>query len=75
MSSYLEFKEMPSSSGKTKVVHIFSRMDGSYLGEIRWFGKWRQYAFFPGSGTVWNPECLLSVNSKIQDLVLQRRNS
>lgn len=28
-----------------------------YLGEIKWSGAWRQYAFFPKSNTMWAAGC------------------
>jgi hypothetical protein len=31
------------------------------LGEIKWFGRFRQYAFFPANDTVFNPACLRDI--------------
>lgn len=44
-------------SGKTKIWNVLSD-DGVALGVIRWFGRWRQYAFYPASNTVYERQCL-----------------
>ena len=67
MSKYLEFcviEEKP----KTKVIEVTSKLHGDGLGIIKWFGRWRQYAFFPGNGTVFNVECLNDIQSYIKGL-------
>lgn len=71
--SYLRFNEYDSASGKTKIVNVYSARSGDKLGEIRWFGRWRQYAFFPGEGTIWNPECMKEICEKISTLMKERR--
>jgi hypothetical protein len=38
------------------------------LGIIKWFGRWRQYAFFPDNGTVYNVECLNDITIHIKEL-------
>jgi len=43
------------------------------LGEIKWFGRWKQYSFFPESDTVWNRECLDDINRFISQLMLERQ--
>lgn len=47
----------PSASGKTKNWRIESRR-GDVLGEVRWFSRWRCYAFMPQPGTVFNAGCM-----------------
>jgi hypothetical protein len=31
------------------------------LGEVRWFGRWRCYSFFPQAGCTFEPTCLRDV--------------
>lgn len=45
MKSYIEFKEIPTTT-KTKLFHVISKTDGSKLGEIKWHSGYRKYAFF-----------------------------
>lgn len=47
----------PSASGLTSIWSILGRGDG-VLGQVRWFGRWRCYAFHPEPHTVFNAECM-----------------
>ena len=59
--SYIVIKyERPSPSGKTRIFRVDSKR-GDNLGEIRWYGPWRQYVFMPESGTIWSAGCLADV--------------
>lgn len=61
-TEYLAFRPAGrSASGKTEVWSVVSRRQEAELGQLRWFGRWRQYAFFPGPETVFNPGCLADV--------------
>ena len=74
-SKYLSFEDNPllAEGKKTKIILVISKRHDDVLGEIRWYGSWRQYAFFPSVGTVWNPECLRDVNECINLLMAERR--
>lgn len=45
-----------SKSGKTNVYSVTNNRSGDKLGSIMWWGPWRQYVFFPQSGTLDLPE-------------------
>ncbi len=62
MSKWIRFSEPHSSkSGKTFVWTVIA-IDGSVsLGEIRWLGRWRKYAFFPKNDTVFEKTCLRDI--------------
>jgi len=67
MSKYLIFtliKRMP----KTNVIAVKSKLHYFKLGIIKWYPGWRQYAFFPEAGTVFNVECLNDIQSYIREL-------
>lgn len=72
-SEYLTFAERNSSSGKTTVVTIFSAHTGHVLGEIKWFGRWRRYAFYPEPGTIWDVGCLETINEYVDALMESRK--
>lgn len=72
---YLRFSSHPSASGRTTVTEVHSVLRGDMLGEIRWMGRWRQYAFYPGDGTIWNPDCLAEVSAQIRALMEARKGS
>lgn len=72
-TTYLRFEEWPLPNQKTKVVDVISVRSGARLGQIKWWGAWRQYTFFPEPETVWNPACLDAVNSALVALMAERR--
>lgn len=47
----------PSASGKTLHYDIISARE-VFLGEVRWYGPWRCYSFFPDGGTIYNAGCM-----------------
>lgn len=56
-ADFIELEEW-AYAGKTGVWAVRSKRSGDVLGEIRWFGRWRQYTFSPSPGTTFNPDCL-----------------
>ena len=64
-SKYIEFVHVEDKP-KTKVWEVRRKSDewdknGIALGQIKYFGRWRQYAFFPHEGTIWNYECMMDI--------------
>ncbi len=72
-TQYLAFVETPSK-GKTKVLAIVNKHHQEIIGEIKLFGRWRQYCFFPSNETTWNTGCLADIRDAIQELNEQRKN-
>lgn len=72
-SEYLSFMEDDHYEGKTKRIVVLSKRHGTILGEIKWFGAWRQYTFWPDRQTVWNTQCLEDVQSCICALMDERK--
>jgi len=57
-----------SDSGKTDVWSVLTKassqsegFEGLLLGKIKWFGRWRKYAFFPESGTLYEGTCMTEI--------------
>jgi len=73
-SEFLRFVDITPSGRKTKVTDIYSVHHGNALGQISWYGAWRQYCFKPNSGTIWNTACLETVNANIKMLMDERKN-
>ena len=67
MSKYLEFTTVERKA-KTDVISVESKRTGDILGVIKWFGRWRQYAFFPKTDTIFNTECLNDIVKYIEVL-------
>lgn len=72
--SYLTITEVGSSaSGKTGVWIVRSR--SGKLGTIRWFPRWRQYAFFPIEDTIYNAECLAEIGAFCMSATQEHRRA
>ena len=74
-TKYLHFDELPNDGRKTRRFHVFSVRQGTVLGRIAWFGRWRQYVFEPNPGTVFNNECLTSLADRLSYLNTMHRPS
>jgi len=58
---------------KTQVWGIMAK-DGTFeLGGIKWFGRWRTYAFFPNSNTIYEDDCLIEIANFIKRLMDERK--
>ena len=70
MSKYLEFVLVRKTKPKikTKIIVIYSKLHEDKLGVIKWFSRWRQYAFFPEFETVFNKDCLHDIEEYIRGL-------
>ena len=64
-NDWIKFDEqIPKKPAKTKVWAIRTTYEvPETLGFIKWFGRWRKYAFFPLIHTVWEQDCLRKVAS------------
>jgi hypothetical protein len=74
-SKYLEFAKQPKrKTQKTWVTDVTSRSGGMLLGQIKWYGAWRQYAFYPSTDkvTIFNVECMSDITKVIQELMAER---
>ena len=67
MSKYLEFS-LIEKKPKTKVIGVWSKKHSNRLGIIKWFNRWRRYAFFPETGTAFDTECLNDIIIHIREL-------
>lgn len=60
-----------SASGLTqihRVVNYTNDPRGETLGRIRWFGRWRKYAFEPAPNTIFEQDCLRDIAAFCEDL-------
>ncbi len=55
-------------TGKTFQFTIRTSDEKIMLGEIKWFGRWRRYAFFPLSLTVFEWECMQTISNVCERL-------
>lgn len=48
-----------SATGLTLIFDVYTNDEkGTVLGQVKWFPKWRAYAFFPEKRTVFEKRCL-----------------
>ena len=72
MSKYIGI-HLVEKKPKTNVYAVYSKKDNSPLGFIKWYSAWRQYYFFPLNDTVWNNDCLNTINSYIRKLNFEHK--
>jgi hypothetical protein len=66
--NYLNFVMVGrSGNGKTIIIDVTS-ISGYRLGIIKWFGRWRQYCFFPEPQTVFSEGCLQEISEYLRGL-------
>jgi len=59
-------------TGKTLVWNVEALADGAKLGEVKWFGRWRKYAFFP-IDSIFEQVCLREVADFIEAKTKEHR--
>ncbi len=76
-TKYLAFQWYMVKGRKTPVIDVLSRSGSTLLGRIKWYGPWRQFAFYPNSEkeTIFNRECLNTINEVISELMEQRKQA
>ena len=52
---------------KTNVWQVKTKDNFDILGEIKWFSRWRRYAFFPYSVTIYEQDCLRDIANFIEE--------
>jgi len=69
---YIYFIEV-ETKGKTSRWECLSKSSQDVLGEVKWYGPWRQYCFFP-KNAIFNKGCLEDINDFITQLMDLRKN-
>lgn len=73
-NEYITFEERKSSTGATIILSIYSKKAHVFLGEIKWFGAWRKYCFFPHDMTIFDNVCLEIIQGKLEELMKDRKS-
>jgi len=71
-AKYVEFK-LVGHNPKTEIYDVVAKEDGFILGKIKWFGRWRQYAFFASPETVFEKTCLSDIFNFLKQLMENRK--
>jgi hypothetical protein len=72
-SKYLTFTRITLSGRKTPIIQVRSKSSGIRLGTIAWFGRWRQFCFYPYPETVFNSGCMSDIQAQIAELMEERK--
>ena len=66
--------EQRKPGAKTDIWHVWSAPGSAHLGTVKWYGRWRKYAFFPGMETLYEEDCLRDLAEFIESETLKQRN-
>ena len=72
METYILMVQI-GDTGKTKVWAVEAKEDGAKLGEVRWFGRWRGYAFFP-INAIFEHRCLRDIADFVEGQTKEHRS-
>jgi hypothetical protein len=74
LGEWMSVREMPNPSGTTQRWEVLDRHGGT-LGEIHWYGQWRQYAFICTNYAVFNKGCLRDISNFLEEQMRLWRES
>lgn len=66
-SEFINFREVETTAKKTKKWEVENEQSRYVIGVISWFGAWRKYAFYPCIDTVYDPDCLFTIGSFLEE--------
>lgn len=61
LTRWIGFVRVDYNTRKTEVWNVVTKDDSTMLGTIKWFGRWRCYAFYPLGHVVLEPTCLRDI--------------
>ena len=71
---YFNIEEQTYENRKTCILVIYTK-DNFELGQIKWYGAWRKYCFYPNSNTIWDNKCLIEVLDFIKEYTDYYKNN
>jgi len=76
-NKYIKIVEDENTIGerKTKTFDIVNKNGEYYIGQIYWYGAWRQYCFFPYEDMVFNSTCLELIIAFLNDINEKHRTN
>jgi len=72
---YLHFEEVETLPEKKTKRFLCLSSTGSVLGNVKWFGRWRQYCFYPAPETIFSTGCLDDIKDFILKLQEERKQT
>lgn len=65
---YIHFREIPNPGKKTTRWECFNTNSNWPLGEVEWYGAWRQYIFETSGEIILNKGCLDDISDFLDQL-------
>jgi hypothetical protein len=53
--------KLVSIGDRTNKYQVVSKNNNILLGDIKWYGPWRKYCFFPSNDTIFETQCLSDI--------------
>lgn len=76
VGDFVTFTFRPELTSKTGKTHFWQVANGAIvLGCVKWFARWRKYAFFPAPETVFEQVCLRDIAQFCEDRTREQRTS
>lgn len=72
---YITFRDVTPEGRLTRVVEVVAVRDGALLGTIRWFGRWRKYAFHVEPDCWFEEGCLEAIAVNMAVLTQEHRKA
>jgi len=65
-SKYIYFQMANKNNPASWIVDVIADDGDVKLGQIRFYAHWRQYAFYPKDGTIYEKTCLTEITNFIK---------
>jgi len=77
MSKWIRFELLNTPERKTSIVRVVAIQGSCLLGEIKWYGAWRKYCFFPAPNlmTIFEEDCLRDIAQFCEEATRAHRES
>jgi len=72
-AKWIEFR-LIEVKPKTNVYEVITKEEGFLIGIIKWYPRWRKYAFFPVCQTVFERDCLIDIYSYLDELMARHKH-
>lgn len=74
MAKWIEFEFAPTPEGqKTQRFNVVAKEGRVVLGQVKWFGRWRKYCFFPAPDMIFEEDCLGDIAAFLKQTTTEYR--
>jgi hypothetical protein len=70
---YIYFRNLGKTDNRVTNIYEVLTEYSEILGEIRWFGRWRCYSFFPDTDTLYEQTCLRDIADFCETVTKEHR--